>query len=681
MLLGVVVFAVVVTPGGDPISPIVMAGTMYALYEFTIFLLPRRRPTRRDRGRRRRRGRARDEPAVTDGSRQSELATAGGVRRSAGPARRDHHGPLGRRQDGRQQAVRGPRLHGRRQRAQRAAARPRGARRERPGALPTRRARARRALRATRHSPSAPRWARSTAAASSRRSSSSRRATRRSSGASARRATATRSTPSNDGVAVAIARERQMLDEVRAMAQIDHRHLRPVARQLRERIIAALDAQPGPDQLALQVISFGFKYGVPLEADLVFDVRFMENPFYRPELRPPRAATSRSASSCSASRSPQRFLELLHDFFAFAVPAYQAEGKTRLTVAIGCTGGVPSLGRHRGGAGRATCAARTWARCSVWHRELERDVSRPNAPRADSRGCAAGCGRAPASSAGCSSCSWAAAPRARPARSSIRHRVPRRARRQPRWAALRRRQPPVPARARRARCVVLAVGRRRPRLSACWRLLGVLLEPFPARTRAARRAGVPEALARARSAHRRDRRRHRPVDAAARPQAAHAATSRRSSRSPTTAARRASSAQELGIAPVGDIRNCIAALADAEPTMTQPAPVPLPDRARTRPGLARPCLRQPAHRGAVGHRAATSRRASACPTACSRCAARSCRSRRYALTSTPSWRRQQARGPVADHALAGHPPGLDQPRHGRGQRRGGRGHPIARTSS
>ena len=98
--------------------------------------------------------------------------------------------------------------------------------------------------------------------------------------------------------------------------------------------------RPSPDQLAIQLISFGFKYGVPLEADLVFDVRFMQNPYYvagaAPALRPDRAGPRLTSS---ASRSPSRFLEFLDEFLAFALPAYVGEGKTRLTIAIGCTGG------------------------------------------------------------------------------------------------------------------------------------------------------------------------------------------------------------------------------------------------------------------------------------------------------------------------------------------------------
>lgn len=175
----------------------------------------------------------------------------------------------------------------------------------------------------------------------------------------------------NDGVGSAIARERALLDEIREMAQttIDTSGL--AFKQLRERIIDALGAQPGPDQLALQVISFGFKYGVPLEADLVFDVRFMENPFYRPELREHSGQTEAVRDFVLGQPITREFLRHLDEFFATVIPAYLAEGKTRLTIAIGCTGGF-----HRsvaiGEALAEQLEALQMGPVSVWHRELER---------------------------------------------------------------------------------------------------------------------------------------------------------------------------------------------------------------------------------------------------------------------------------------------------------------------
>jgi len=175
----------------------------------------------------------------------------------------------------------------------------------------------------------------------------------------------------SDGVESAIVRERAMLQDVRAMAQttIDTSEL--AFKQLRERLLAALGAQPGPGQLSLQVISFGYKFGVPLEADLVFDVRFMENPFYRPELREHSGLTEPVREFVLGQPITVRFLEHLDEFLAFVVPAYLAEGKTRLTIAIGCTGGF-----HRsvaiGEALGTQIRALGLGPATVWHRELER---------------------------------------------------------------------------------------------------------------------------------------------------------------------------------------------------------------------------------------------------------------------------------------------------------------------
>lgn len=175
----------------------------------------------------------------------------------------------------------------------------------------------------------------------------------------------------NDGVQSAIARERAMLADVRDLAQttIDTTDL--AFKQLRERLIAALGAQPGPEQLSLQVISFGFKFGVPLESDLVFDVRFMENPFYRPELRESSGLTEPVRDFVLGQPITREFLKQLEGLFATVVPAYLAEGKTRLTIAVGCTGGF-----HRSVAISEALAEQLgrlhMGPVTVWHRELEK---------------------------------------------------------------------------------------------------------------------------------------------------------------------------------------------------------------------------------------------------------------------------------------------------------------------
>jgi len=175
----------------------------------------------------------------------------------------------------------------------------------------------------------------------------------------------------NDGVESAIARERVLLDDIRDMAQttIDTSGL--AFKQLRERIITALGAQPGPEQLSLQVISFGFKFGVPMESDLVFDVRFMENPFYRPELRESSGQTEAVRDFVLGQPITEQFLAHLDSFFATVIPAYLAEGKTRLTISIGCTGGF-----HRsvaiGEALGTQLEKMHMGPVTIWHRELEK---------------------------------------------------------------------------------------------------------------------------------------------------------------------------------------------------------------------------------------------------------------------------------------------------------------------
>lgn len=172
-------------------------------------------------------------------------------------------------------------------------------------------------------------------------------------------------------VAGSIAAERQMLEEVREQAHVIIDTSELSGRQLRERIQRALNLQVDADTLALQLISFGFKYGVPLESDIVFDVRFMENPHYIEALRPHSGLTQPTQAFVLGQPITQRFLAFVREFFSFTIPAYQAEGKTRLTVAIGCTGGY-----HRSVAISERIAAdwraAGYGSVDVWHRELDR---------------------------------------------------------------------------------------------------------------------------------------------------------------------------------------------------------------------------------------------------------------------------------------------------------------------
>lgn len=173
------------------------------------------------------------------------------------------------------------------------------------------------------------------------------------------------------GIAASIAAERRMLDPVRADADVIVDTSDLSLRQLRERLFAQVVATARPDQLAIQIITFGFKHGVPLEADLVFDVRFMQNPFYLPELRDRSGLTPETSRYVLGQPVTQRFLTFLQEFLDFTIPAYVGEGKTRLTIAIGCTGGF-----HRsiaiGEALAAWLRERDLGPVSIFHRELDR---------------------------------------------------------------------------------------------------------------------------------------------------------------------------------------------------------------------------------------------------------------------------------------------------------------------
>jgi UPF0042 nucleotide-binding protein len=173
------------------------------------------------------------------------------------------------------------------------------------------------------------------------------------------------------GIASSIAEERRRLEPIRDEADVVLDTSDLALRELRERLFAHLADSMDPDHLAIQLISFGFKYGLPLEADLVFDVRFMQNPYYIEELRSLSGLTGEVRQFVMDQPPTARFLDYLRDFLDFAIPAYVSEGKTRLTIGIGCTGGY-----HRSIAIAEEIAA--WLReqdfgsVAVFHRELER---------------------------------------------------------------------------------------------------------------------------------------------------------------------------------------------------------------------------------------------------------------------------------------------------------------------
>src|SRR2546423_15248033 len=133
------------------------------------------------------------------------------------------------------------------------------------------------------------------------------------------------------GIASSIAEERRQLDPLRAEADVVVDTSELSLRELRDKLFSHLGDGAAPDTLAIQLISFGFKFGVPLEADLVFDVRFMQNPYYIEELRTLSGLTEEVRAVVLDQPVAGEFLRYLHEFLSFALPAYIAHGTTRLT--------------------------------------------------------------------------------------------------------------------------------------------------------------------------------------------------------------------------------------------------------------------------------------------------------------------------------------------------------------
>ena len=137
----------------------------------------------------------------------------------------------------------------------------------------------------------------------------------------------------------AIAMEREMLAPLKEKADwvIDTSGLS--TRALKGALLRMFSKNSAERSMEVRVMSFGFKHGIPAEADLVFDVRFLPNPYYVAELRPLTGLDPGVRDYALSSRQSQEFLEKLKEFVCYLLPRYVEEGKTSLTVAVGCTGG------------------------------------------------------------------------------------------------------------------------------------------------------------------------------------------------------------------------------------------------------------------------------------------------------------------------------------------------------
>jgi RNase adapter protein RapZ len=173
-------------------------------------------------------------------------------------------------------------------------------------------------------------------------------------------------------VADGIRRERELLAPVRERADVVVNTGQLTAAMLRRKLTDELLQSKTPGRLAVTFQSFGFKYGTSRDADLLFDVRFLPNPHYEPELRPLTGADARIVDYINRDGALDVFYEHLHPLLDSLLPQYLAEGKAHLVVAIGCTGG-----RHRSVAVALHLAERYAGRQGYVVDVLHRDVGEP----------------------------------------------------------------------------------------------------------------------------------------------------------------------------------------------------------------------------------------------------------------------------------------------------------------
>jgi RNase adapter protein RapZ len=175
---------------------------------------------------------------------------------------------------------------------------------------------------------------------------------------------------SDDRITEGITRERVLLSALRETADLVIDTTDLTVHELRDRVVNAFTQEPREARLQVNVVTFGFKYGIPLDADVVMDVRFLPNPHWVEELRPLPGTDPRVREYVMEKPETTAFLDRFEDLLDVTIPGYLAEGKRYLTIGVGCTGGhhrsvvigerVASMLRERG------------LKITVQHRDIER---------------------------------------------------------------------------------------------------------------------------------------------------------------------------------------------------------------------------------------------------------------------------------------------------------------------
>lgn len=173
-----------------------------------------------------------------------------------------------------------------------------------------------------------------------------------------------------DTIGEAIEAEREMLGELRSLADVvvDTSNLN--VHELRKRLTTLFSEDDMERPMRVSIRTFGFKHGAPRDTDLVFDVRFLPNPHWVPELRDLRGTTKPVSDYVLRAEGAAEFVEKVDDLLQFLIPRFQGEGKSYLSIGVGCTGG-----HHRSVAIAEELARRLanqGIHASVSHRDLER---------------------------------------------------------------------------------------------------------------------------------------------------------------------------------------------------------------------------------------------------------------------------------------------------------------------
>lgn len=179
----------------------------------------------------------------------------------------------------------------------------------------------------------------------------------------------------NERVEIGIAEERKKLEFLKKRADYVLDTSQLLTRELKLELEKIFVKNQEFKSLMVTVLSFGFKYGIPVDSDLVFDVRFLPNPYYIPELRPLSGNDAQISSYVMQSEAAQNFIDKLEDMVKFLIPNYILEGKNQLVISIGCTGG-----KHRS----VTLANQLYHRLRlseeygvrIEHRDIEKDAIR-----------------------------------------------------------------------------------------------------------------------------------------------------------------------------------------------------------------------------------------------------------------------------------------------------------------